>query len=165
MDTNHNEAADAAVAKAIGNELRRARENAGLTRADLVALMPSEIHVQTLATYERGVRQCTVGRLVEICRIIGVSAPDVLSWAMQRAEIDLQTIGLRIDLRAVINDKRAELLPLRRWARGRLTDDPDSEIAHLEWSAVQDMATTYGIDGSAFVSYLLMFTPRPAPWR
>ena len=154
---------DGVIARAIGEELRRARESVGLTRAQLVAKMESEIHPQTLATYERGVRQCTVGRLVEICQTMEISAPLLLTWAMQRAEIDLPTIGLQIDLRAVIKDKRAELIPLRKWARGRLTDDPESEIAQLDWPAVQEMASMYEIDRSEFVSYLISFTPRPFP--
>lgn len=154
---------DAAVARAIGEEIRRARESVGWTRAELVARMPSDIHPQTLATYERGIRQCTVGRLVEICRTMGMSAPDVLSWAMQRAEIDLVTIGLQVDLRAVLADSRVELLPLRRWARGRLTDDPGAYIAHLEWPVVQEMAALFGIPRPEFVSDLIMFTPRAAP--
>lgn len=156
---------DAAVARAIGQEIRRARESVGWTRAELVARMPSEIHVQTLATYERGVRQCTVGRLVEICRTMGMSAPEVLTWALQRGEIDLQTLGLHIDLNAVVNDKRAELLALRRWARSRLSEDPETGIAHLEWPVVQEMAKVFSFPQSEFVNYLIGFTPRPLPQR
>lgn len=156
------EIVNAAVAHAIGEELRRARESAGWTRADLVARMPSDIHVQTLATYERGVRQCTVGRLVEICKTMGASAPDLLRWAVQRAEIDLPTIGLEVDLDAMLRSKEPELLPLRRWARGRLNDDPDSGIAHLEWPVVQEMARLFDIPRAELVGYLIMFTPQPA---
>lgn len=84
---------------------------------------------------------------------------------MQRAEIDLQTVGLQIDLNAVLNDRSAELLPLRRWARGRLNDNPGAEIAHLEWPVIQEMAALFGINRAEFVSYLTKFTPRAARRR
>jgi transcriptional regulator with XRE-family HTH domain len=157
---------DPEIARAVGEELRRARDVVGWTRSELVARLSFDIHIKTLAGYERGAIQCTVKRFVEICQTLGVAAPDVLSWAMQRAKVDLQTIGLQVDLRAVVNDKQAKLLPLRRWARKRLGDDPGgSGIARLEWPVVQEMAMLLGFDRSELVSYLTTFTPRPVPQR
>jgi transcriptional regulator with XRE-family HTH domain len=153
---------NAVIAQAIGDALRRARVSVGWSRAELVSRLPSQIHSQTLAAYERGVRQCTIERFVEICLAIGVSAPSVLGGALQRAEIDLTTI--QIDLRAVLNDNNAELLPLRRWARKRLEDEP-AGIVSLDWAVVQEMASMFGIARPDFVRLLITFTPQPAPWR
>jgi transcriptional regulator with XRE-family HTH domain len=157
---------DAAVMRAVGAELRWARENIPWTRSELVSRLPSEIHVQTLATYERGTRQLSLGRFVEICQTMGISAPEVLGAALQRAEIGLQASGVRVDLHAVLSDKRTDLGTLRRWARNRVESDPQgSGIAHLDWALVQEMATVFGIDRSEFVKLLATFTPRPTPRR
>jgi transcriptional regulator with XRE-family HTH domain len=165
VDDSHDDAADSTITRALGDELRRARESVGLTRADLIARMPTEIHSQTLASYERGVRQCTVGRLAEICQAMGVSAPDLLRWAMQRAELDLPVIGIQIDLHAVISDKRKELDPLRRWAGDRLSEDSGSGHFHLEWPVILEMGRLFGIARAQFVSYLISFTPYPTARR
>lgn len=154
-----------AITKALGEELRRARENVGWSQAELVRRMPSELHVKTLATYEQGVRQCTVVRLIEICRTLGVAAPDLLGRALQHMEVDLQTVGMQVDLHAMARDTRAELRQLRRWARNRLLINPASGVARLDRGAVQEMAAVIGLTLSDLVRYLDMFRPQTAPQR
>jgi transcriptional regulator with XRE-family HTH domain len=160
---DQDEAGDGDVIRALGEELRRARSGAGMTQADLVNLMPSEIHVQTLATYERGIRQCSIGRFIEICRALGVAAPDVLHLAMQKAqqEADLRIIGVQVDLHAIVRDKQPGLRPpLRQWARNRLTTDSSgSGIARLDWIAIQELATLVGLPSAELVQQLVRFTP------
>ena len=156
---------DTTARHGIGEELRRARDTIGWTRAELAARLPFSVHVQTLAGYERGTVQCTASRFIVLCQTMGVSAPDVLAWAMQRAGIDLPTTGLQVDLYAVVADKTADLLPLRRWARTRLKDDPGAGIARLAWTAVQEMATLFDMNRDEFVRTLVLFTPRPVPQR
>jgi len=157
-------ATDGAITRALGEELRRVRHQAGLSRAELVDQMSSDIHVRTLATYEQGARQCTVVRLVEICRTLGVAAPDVLWLALQRAELDLETTGLQVDLRAVIRDERVEFGPLRRWAHKRLERDPDGQgIARLNRAVVQEIAIFLDYSWQELVRYLLKFSPQTAP--
>lgn len=159
------DAIDNAARKAIGEELRRARDTIGWTRAKLAARLPFGIHLQTLAGYERGAVQCSTSRFTVLCETMGVSASDVLAWAMQRAGIGLPTTGMQVDLHAVITDKTAELLPLRRWARKRLKNDQGTGIARLTWPVVQEMATLFGIDRDEFIRTLVLFTPRPVPQR
>ncbi|MGX7829643.1 helix-turn-helix domain-containing protein [Actinokineospora sp. 24-640] len=101
----------AEVARAVGQEIRRARSALGWTRADLVERMDSDMHVQTIASYEQGTRHCTVARLVEISRALGTVAPELFAFALQRAEIDLDRTGVRVDLHAITGDHRAELAP------------------------------------------------------
>lgn len=161
-----NDGTDSAARHAIGEELRRTRDTLGWTRAQLAARLPFAVHVQTLAGYERGVIQCSASKLILLCQAMGVSAPDVLAWAMQRAGIDLPTTGVQVDLHAVVNDKTADLLPLRRWARQRIKDDRGGTgIARLTWPVVQEMATLFGMDRDEFVRTLVLFTPRPVPQR
>lgn len=149
--------------RALGEELRRARSGVGLTQSELVNLMPSDIHVQTLATYERGIRQCTVGRFIEICRVLGVAASDVLDLAMQRArlEVDLQIIGVQVDLHALVRDKQPELEPLRQWARNRLASESGiTGIARIDWISVQELGTLIGLSSAEMVERLVRFTPQ-----
>lgn len=155
---------DAAIARAIGAELQYARKRIPWTRSELISRLPSEIHVQTLAAYERGIRQLTVVRFVEICQALGVSPPEILTWALQRAGIDLPISGVQVDLRTILNDERPELATLNSWARHRIEADPlSSAIARLDWALVQEMAMMFGIDRSEFVKLLITFTPRPVP--
>jgi transcriptional regulator with XRE-family HTH domain len=156
---------DTAARQAIGEELRRARDTIGWTRAELAERLPFGIHVQTLAGYERGAVQCSTSRFVLLCRTMGVSAPDVMAWAMQRAGIDLPTTGMQVDLHAVVRDKTPDLLPLRRWARTRLKDDSGTGVARLAWSVVEELAKLFGMERDEFVRTLVLFTPRPVPQR
>jgi transcriptional regulator with XRE-family HTH domain len=159
VDTAYEGVADRAFTRALGEELRRARERVGWSQTDLVAQMPSRLHVKTLATYEQGIRQCTVVRLLEICRTLGVRAPDILGRAMLHAEIDVRTSGsLDVDLDAVLRETRAEFRPLRRWARHRLASHPVAGIARLDGSTIQEMAAFIGISADNLVRQLEMFT-------
>jgi transcriptional regulator with XRE-family HTH domain len=153
--------ADRAFTRALGEELRRARERVGWSQTELVARMPSRLHVKTLATYEQGIRQCTVVRLLEICRTLGVRAPDVLGRAMLHAEIDVRTSsGLDVDLDAVLRETRAEFRPLRRWARHRLTTHPVSGLARLHGDTIHEMAALIGTSVDDLVRQLEIFTPK-----
>jgi transcriptional regulator with XRE-family HTH domain len=53
--------------RVLGDELRRLRTQHGWTRRDLNARPQSDISPDALATYEQGIRQCSVVRLAEIC--------------------------------------------------------------------------------------------------
>jgi transcriptional regulator with XRE-family HTH domain len=150
---------DQAVARALGEELRRARETVGWTRDELVDRMASEIQPRTLASYEHGSRYCTVVRLTEICRALRVSAPELLGIALQRAEIDLNNICIQVDLDALTRSDRDELTQLRTWAKRRLAKNPDSRVAILKWDVVQEMAIFFDYTRSQLVGYLTMFTP------
>lgn len=149
------------LGKAIGHQLRRARQAAGMTRAQLVARIGSGIHPQTLATYERGIRHCTSVRLIEICIAMGVSAPDIIQWAMQTTHADLPTIGIKADLRAIIHTKQEIPAPIQTWVKARLRDDPEADVAHLSWADLHELTELWRIEQSALVALLLEFTPQP----
>jgi transcriptional regulator with XRE-family HTH domain len=148
------------IAQALGKELRRARETRGWTRIQLIEKLPVRISEQTLLTYEHGQRHCTFVRLVEICRTLGVTTPDLVHCALQRAGIDLEMMSLRVDLRAIIDDSNEKFRPIRRWAIIRLSDDPDGTgIARLIPEVMREMAAMVGCSRSALVKYLAKFTP------
>lgn len=162
MDFIDDEMIDQFIMRALGEELKRARENLGLSQAQLAARMPSGLHPKTLASYEQGSRQCTVVRLCEIARALGISANDLLAKALLHAEIDLRTARVLVDLQALANDMRADLRLLRRWARTRLTVYPTATLASLEGNTVQEMAMMLGTTITSLLSTLLNFAPKPA---
>lgn len=162
MNLAGEEVTDRTITRALGEELRRTRESIGLSQAQLAARMPSDLHTKTLASYEQGARQCTVVRLCEMARALGVSATDILARALLRVEVDLLTVCLQVDLQALMQDARPELRPLRRWARARLATYPTARLTRLEGNVIKEMAVIFGITLTDLVSQLAMFTPTPS---
>lgn len=160
MDGVDVDVADSVITRALGTELRRARNRVGWTRDELARQMPSGLHPRTLATYEDGSRQCTVLRLVEICLALGIAAPDVLGLALQRAEVDLDAIRLQVDLHAIMRDERKELERLRQWAQKRLENDPNApDVVRLESAAIREMAVLLDYTPSDLFRHLAQFGP------
>lgn len=128
--------------RVLGDEIRRLRKQRGWTRKDLNKRLQSEISLQTLATYELGTRQISVVRLVEICRALDELPQELIARVHERVFPDVPVGRLRVDLRKVVRDRQPELLPLRRWATGRLTAKPGSQAAevHLDLAALERMA-------------------------
>ena len=147
-----------AISRAVGEELRRAREKRGWSRVQLAARMPSGIRERTLMSYEHGTRQPTVVRFMEICRALGASGPVVLNRALQRAHIHLTNLVLRIDVRHVLGSSNEKMRPLRQWARNKLTRYPGG-IVELPPSAVVELADFMGCSHQALASYLASFLP------
>jgi transcriptional regulator with XRE-family HTH domain len=132
----------AAYQRVLGDELRSLRKQRGWTRKELNRRLQSDISLQTLATYELGTRQCSVVRLVEICVALGVPAHQVLARVHERVFGDTPAGHLAVDLAAVVADGRPQLLPLRRWAQGRLAQLAPGQAAevHLDLPALEYMA-------------------------
>ncbi|MEV0677934.1 helix-turn-helix transcriptional regulator [Actinosynnema sp. NPDC050436] len=132
----------AAYQRVLGDELRSLRKQRGWTRKELNRRLQSEISLQTLATYELGTRQCSVVRLVEICVALGVPAHHVLARVHDRVFGEAPAGHLSVDLASVVADTRPELLPLRRWAQGRLNQIAPGRPAevHLDLPALEYMA-------------------------
>lgn len=80
--SEHVAALEKRVATAIGHVLRRLRAERAWTRADLVDRFDDQFHIQTIAGYEQGIRNCTVARLVVLCHALGVSASEALATAL-----------------------------------------------------------------------------------
>lgn len=134
--------------RVLGDEIRRLRKLRGWTRKELNERLQSDISLQTLATYELGTRQCSVTRFVEICLALDEQPHALLARVHERVFAETPVGRIRIDLRKVVRDRQPELLPLRRWASGRLAAEPGphgSEV-HLDIAALERMAELCGLE-------------------
>lgn len=155
-------AIDAAIAKAVGGEVERARMERGWSRIQLVDRLPSGITDRTLMSYERGARSLTVLRLVELCQTLEVSVGALVSTALQRATIYLENIALRVDLHALLDNDLVEFRPLKQWARNKLNKVPDG-VAEVAPSSVDELADVIGCDRSDLARHLAKFIPDDRP--
>jgi transcriptional regulator with XRE-family HTH domain len=149
------------ISRAIGEELRRAREASGLTQAQLVEQLPSGIGERTLLSYEHGTRNLTALRLVEVCRVLDVGSPHVLGVALQRARIYVENLVLWVDLRALLADTAttdAAFRPMVVWARRTLARHPHG-IVEVAPAAVEALATMIGRTRDDLAAYLARFLP------
>jgi transcriptional regulator with XRE-family HTH domain len=146
------------ISRAIGEELRRARETNGWSRGQLVARLPSGIGDRTLLSYEHGTRHLTVLRFLELSRALGVAAPTLLTQALQRARIQLQNLVLRVDLRQLLDDENEKFRPMVQWARNKLTENPDG-VVELPPSSVRELATFVGLQYHELANHLARFIP------
>ncbi|MGB3442716.1 MAG: helix-turn-helix transcriptional regulator [Actinophytocola sp.] len=143
--------------RVLGDELRRLRKERGWTRRDLNRRLQSDISLQTLATYELGTRQCSVVRLVEICIALDEVPHELMARVHQRVFSDSPVGRIRVDLRKVVLDTQPELLPLRRWAKGRLADPNGthgSSDVSLDISALERMAELCGLQTVELIARL-----------
>jgi transcriptional regulator with XRE-family HTH domain len=132
----------AAYQRVLGDEIRSLRKQRGWTRKELNKRLQTEISLQTLATYELGTRQCSVVRLVEICHALDVPAHEVLARVHERFFGDSPSGHLTLNLASVAATDNPRLVPLRRWAAGRLHALPPgaSSEVHLDLPALENMA-------------------------
>jgi transcriptional regulator with XRE-family HTH domain len=152
------EVTSAAIARALGDELRRAREAHGWSRAQLVELLPSGIGERTLLSYEYGVRHLTIIRLLELAQALRLPASVLLAEALQRARIYLQNLVLRVDLRHLLRDTNMHYRPLSQWARNRLNDTSNGVI-EVTPSGLRELAAFLGRTPAELSNYLAAFTP------
>lgn len=149
---------DKAISRAIGEELRRAREACGWSRLQLVSRLPSGIGDRTLLSYEHGTRHPTALRLIEICHALGVDMPTLARRALQRARVHLENLALQVDLRALMNDKNHIYRPMVQWARNALNEHPDG-VVEVVPVAVRNLALFVGCPYDDLVNHLARFTP------
>lgn len=142
--------------RVLGDELRRLRKQRGWTRRDLNRRLQSDISLQTLATYELGTRQCSVVRLVEICLALDEVPHELMARVHQRVFSDSPVGRIRIDLRKVVRDTQPELLPFRRWAKGKLSEVNGQHPAEvsLDISALERMAELCGLETVELIARL-----------
>jgi transcriptional regulator with XRE-family HTH domain len=142
--------------RVLGDELRRLRKQRGWTRRDLNRRLQSDISLQTLATYELGTRQCSVVRLVEICLALDEVPHDLMARVHQRVFSDSPVGRIRVDLRKVVRDTQQELLPFRRWAKGKLAEHNGQQTAevNLDISALERMAELCGLETVELIARL-----------
>ncbi|MFI7677199.1 helix-turn-helix domain-containing protein [Actinophytocola sp. NPDC049390] len=147
-----------AIAKAVGEELRIARETLGWSRTFMVSRLPSGIGDRTLLSYEHGMRQITVFRLIELSEAVGLASSSVLAMALQRARVDLANLELIVDLRSLLADFSPQFRPLHQWAKNKGNQCPDG-IARIPPAAIDELATFMGCTPRDLVLHLTKFTP------
>jgi transcriptional regulator with XRE-family HTH domain len=149
--------------RVLGDELRRARKSRGWTRKELRARLPHDLSVQTLATYELGTRSCSAERLYELCETMGVFTHDVLARVRERLTGQDDQGRLVLDLDRVLRDKQRELLPLRRWAKERLSEAGQAAVK-LEPFALDQLAELCGLQRGDLIERLgFLVSPSVAP--
>lgn len=150
--------------RVLGDEIRRLRKQRGWTRKDLNERLQSDISLQTLATYEPGTRQVSVGRFVEICLALDELPHELLARVHERVFTDTPVGRIRLDLRKIVRDRAPELLPLRRWAAGRLAGDTGSQggEVHLDIAALETMAQLCGLETIDLIARLRRIAGAPA---
>src|ERR1044071_2848940 len=117
--------AEKIIQRAVGVELRRAREDVGGSRGHFVTRLPSGIGARTLLSYEHGTRHMTLLRFVEVCRALRVASPLLLNQSLQRAQVHLEHVVLRVDLRLLVAERDEKFLPMVMWAHNKLVRHPD----------------------------------------
>lgn len=152
------EVTSTAIARALGDELRRAREARGWSRARFVRRLPSQIGDRTLLAYEHGLRQLTVLRLLELSEGLGVPASVIVAQALQHARLYLDNLVVRVDLRELLQDSNNNYRPMFPWARNRMNDSTDGVI-EVTPSGVRELAAVLGRTSQELTSYLAKFTP------
>jgi transcriptional regulator with XRE-family HTH domain len=147
-----------AIARGLGDELRSRREAQGWSRAAFVRRLPSGIGDRTLLAYEHGLRQLTVVRLIELSQGLEVGAPIVLGQGLQRAEVTLQDIPLRVDLSQLLRTTSMNVRPLHQWAKNRMRDS-ENGVAEVMPSGVKELAASVGFLHQDVASQLATFIP------
>jgi transcriptional regulator with XRE-family HTH domain len=159
MDASDEEVARA-VARALGDELRRAREERGWSRAQFVVRLPSGIGDRTLLAYEHGLRHLTVIRLLELCEALEVVADSTLIKALQRARLFLENLVLTVDLRELASSGNFKFRPMVQWARNKLNKHPDG-VVEVTPAGVIELADFIGCAHHELANYLARFIPKP----
>ncbi|RZQ60062.1 helix-turn-helix domain-containing protein [Amycolatopsis suaedae] len=143
--------------RVLGEELRKLRRRRGWTRKELNQHLQSDISLQTLATYELGTRHCSVVRLVELCLAMDELPQNLLARVHRRVFTD-EPGRLRIDLDRVVADDQPELLPLRRWAQGRLSQADGAREVMLDSGAIERLAELCALPAPDLTTRLRAFS-------
>jgi len=122
-----------AITRALGELLRRCREERGWTRDDLRrAMFPHVVdhegqedddkgvpHRATIATWELGTRSITMIRFVQVCAALKVNPGDVVNQALDRVRPAAQLGVILIDGQKLARSTNPRLQRLKEWAASR----------------------------------------------
>lgn len=148
--------------RALGDELRRLRTGRGWTRKQLRAHLPDEVSLQTLATYEQGIRAVSVDRLTQLCEALG-TRPAALLAAVDRLVYDSADI-VTVDLRALAATTRPSLSTARQWASARLASQGTTvtaPVAELTTDALARLAELCALNSDELITELRPHTHIP----
>lgn len=136
---------DAEVNVAVGAEVRAAREASGLTRPELVAQLPFKTTVATLLNWELGKRSISYARLVEACRTLNRTAPDLLRRAIDRVD-SIHAMTVELDIEQLSADTNPEFGTLRTWAVHKLASRVDAgPIVQVHHTVIREWAVLLAV--------------------
>jgi transcriptional regulator with XRE-family HTH domain len=158
----HNLVVGKVIRRAVGSELRRAREQCGWSRTQLSNRLPSGVGERTIIAYELGSRNLQMVRFIELCQSLCVSASGLLTIALQRARVNLENLVLLVDLGTLLDDKSASAHPLHQWARNKVHRQ-GTRIAYVSPTTVDELADCFGYDRQALADYLATLVPTKHP--
>lgn len=158
----HDRVVGKTIRRAIGSELRRAREQCGWSRMQLSTRLPSGVGERTILAYEDGTRNMHMARFIELCHALSVSASGLLTIALQRARINLDNLVLLVDLGTLLDDKSASARPLHQWARNKI-HRLGTRIAYVSPATVDELADCFSYDRQALADYLTKLVPTTHP--
>lgn len=121
--------------------------------------MGGTLSVQAIATYELGSRACTVVRFLELTDVLEVYPPDLLARTLDRIAYR-RAPTVVVDLVAIAQTSRAELLPFRRWAVARLAHAGhyDSTLLRLDPHGIFWLAEVCGLDTAELLTQIELVT-------
>jgi transcriptional regulator with XRE-family HTH domain len=145
---------DRIFARFLGEEVRKVRHQHGWTMKQLAAQMPSTPEWRTIQSWERGKRNFTVCRLMEIGETLGTSA-----WVlMQRAEAQTQDPSHRpyyVDVRALAQANDVDetwFEPVRRWAQNH-----QHATVYVVPETTRELAVAFGLTPPHLASYFAAY--------
>src|SRR5690242_14663835 len=109
--------------RALGHELREARQQRGWSRRELLRRLGHSISLQTLASWEQGTRRCTALLVWHLCEVLDVPVDEL--YVRVRKRLNVAGRGLMIDLRSAATTDFTGLGPLQAWSRIQLRAYPE----------------------------------------
>jgi transcriptional regulator with XRE-family HTH domain len=154
---------DRVFTRKLGSRIREAREARGWTRLELCQRLPSGIGDRTLLSYEHGVRQLSVVRIVEICKALGNDPGALLNLAVRDTD-NYHTAPMPIDLPALIGDTTEDYPAVHAWAKSRLEDAfGETGVVVVAPAVVETLARVTGCPHRTLAAYLTNFLARDPP--
>lgn len=151
------------VSQAVGAELRVARTAAGLSPLDVAQHTTPPVSEDTYRCYELGRRRCPIPRFVDICHVIGVSAPVLLGLALQRVGLGYRESGVRVDLTKMITSHRRypTMVAFQQWAYRRVQGAPAHvvRVVHLPWVVAEEFAVLCQVSPNEMLQYVRDMAP------
>ena len=102
-------------AEDVGSRLRRVRLQQGLSLQDVERQSEGEWKAAVVGSYERGDRNISASRLIELAEFYGVSPADILPAEDGRRPVE-RSAGIVVDL-AKLGDAGPRFDGVRRWLR------------------------------------------------
>jgi transcriptional regulator with XRE-family HTH domain len=159
MPARHDADLSAQFLRVLGDELRRARRRRGWRRADLRERLGHSISMQAIASYEQGIRSCTVVRLLELTTVLDESMPALIERALSRVT-ETQS-GLIVDLVSLATARDPRLAPLRRWAQSRLDHSRirESTVLRIGDAGIEWLARVCGLSTEELIRLVSVLDP------